>query len=158
MLTVRDKDPVVGGIPVSRVTEIQNSQPEIRARTVTPHTRAHRLKDSFRYAYAGLAYCFRTQRNFRIHLAIGMLGAVAGFLLNLSLLEWAIFVLTVGLVLAAEMVNTMIESLVDLVTGEYHELAKVAKDVAAGIVLLTSAGSVLVGALIFLPKLLSLLG
>jgi diacylglycerol kinase len=81
-----------------------------------------------------------------------------GLVLGLSTLEWAIFVLTVGLVLAAEMVNTMIESLVDLVTGEYHNLARIAKDVAAGIVLLTSIGSVLVGTLIFLPRLLAVLG
>jgi diacylglycerol kinase len=82
---------------------------------------------------------------------------VAGVLLGLSVVEWAIFAAMVTLVLAAEMVNTMIESLVDLVTQEYHPLAKVAKDVAAGIVLLTAIGSIIVGLLIFLPKLLAVI-
>jgi diacylglycerol kinase (ATP) len=82
---------------------------------------------------------------------------VAGVLLGLSVVEWAVFAAMVVLVLAAEMVNTMIESLVDLVTQEYHPLAKVAKDVAAGIVLLTAIGSIVVALLIFLPKLLAMI-
>jgi diacylglycerol kinase len=127
-------------------SEIRNSKFEIRG-----------LVASFGYAFAGLAYCFRTQRNFRIHISIGLLGAVAGVLLGLSLVEWAVFAAMVTLVLAAEMVNTMIESLVDLVTQQYHPLAKVAKDIAAGIVLLTAIGSVVVGLLIFLPKFLALI-
>src|SRR6187200_651267 len=90
------------------------------------------LVQSFRFAFAGLAYCFRTQRNFRIHIAIGLLAVLAGVLLGLTWPEWAVIVLLIVLVLAAEMVNTMVESLVDLVTTEYHPLAKVAKDVAAG--------------------------
>ena len=77
--------------------------------------------------------------------------------LGLSWVEWAVLAATVVLVLAAEMTNTMVEALVDLVTVEYHPLAKVAKDVAAGIVLLTAIGSVVVGLFIFLPKLLAAL-
>ena len=78
-------------------------------------------------------------------------------MLGFSPLEWAALALMVVLVLAAEMVNTMVEALVDLVTTEYHPLAKVAKDVAAGVVLLTSIGAVVVGLLIFGPKLLAAL-
>jgi diacylglycerol kinase len=107
---------------------------------------------SFRFAFAGLAYSFKTQRNFRIHVAIALLAVLAGIIVGLSWVEWAVVALLVVLVLAAEMVNTMIESLVDLVTQEYHPLAKVAKDVAAGVVLLTAIGAVVVGVLIFLPK------
>ena len=114
------------------------------------------LVQSFRFAFAGLAYCFRTQRNFRIHIAIGLLAVLAGVLLGLTWPEWAVIALLIVLVLAAEMVNTMVESLVDLVTTEYHPLAKVAKDVAAGIVLLTALGAIVVGLLIFGPKLLAL--
>jgi diacylglycerol kinase (ATP) len=88
-------------------------------------------------------------------LAVAFLGTLVGVLLGLSLTEWAVFATMVVLVMAAEMVNTMIEALVDLVTQQYHPLAKVAKDVAAGVVLLTAIGSVVVGLLIFLPKLLS---
>ena len=93
--------------------------------------------------------------NSRITPAIIM--AVVGLFLGLSLTEWAVFATLVVLVLAAEMTNTMVEALVDLVTQEYHPLAKIAKDVAAGIVLLTAIGAVVVGLFIFLPKLLAAL-
>ena len=117
--------------------------------------RAKTLLSSFGFAFAGLGYCLRTQRNFRIHVSIAFVGTVVGLLLGLSLLEWAVFALMVVMVLAAEMVNTMVEALVDLVTVEYHPLAKVAKDVAAGVVLLTAIGAVVIGLLIFLPRLLA---
>lgn len=112
---------------------------------------------SFAYAFAGLRYCFRTQRNFRIHIAIAILAALLGIFLGLTWAEWALVATMIVLVLAAEMVNTMIESLVDLVTQQYHPLAKIAKDVSAGIVLVTAIGATVVGALIFLPKLLAVL-
>jgi len=134
-----------------RDSKIQNPKSKISV------GRANTLVSSFGYAFAGLGYCLRTQRNFRIHLSIAFLGTIAGLLFGLSLLEWAIFGVMVVTVLAAEMVNTMVEALVDLVTSEYHPLAKVAKDVAAGVVLLTAIGSVVVGMLIFLPKLLAAL-
>jgi diacylglycerol kinase len=118
--------------------------------------RADTLLSSFGYAFAGIRYCFRTQRNFRIHLAFTVAALVAGLYLGLSWAEWGVIAVMVVLVLAAEMVNTMIESLVDLVTTEYHPLAKVAKDVAAGIVLLSAIGSVVVGVMIFLPKIIAL--
>ena len=122
------------------------------------HTRAHTLVSSFGYAFAGLAYCFRSQRNFRIHLAIALVASLVGIFLGLAWVEWAVLAAMVTLVLCAEMVNTMIEALVDLVTAEYHPLAKVAKDVAAGIVLVTAIGAVAVGLAIFLPKLLGAVG
>ena len=110
---------------------------------------------SFRYAFAGLAHCFRTQRNFRIHIAAAVLAALLALFLGLTFVEWAVLTLLVVMVMAAEMVNTMVEALVDLVTAEYHPLAKVAKDVAAGIVLLTAIGAVAVGLLVFGPKVLA---
>ncbi|HKP53716.1 MAG TPA: diacylglycerol kinase family protein [Chloroflexia bacterium] len=116
-----------------------------------------KIGESFRYAFAGLGYCFRTQRNFRIHIAAAFVVGLLGAFLGLSLTEWAVLALLVVMVLAAEMVNTMVEALVDLVTTQYHPLAKVAKDVAAGVVLLTAIGAVVVGLLIFGPKMLSAL-
>lgn len=113
---------------------------------------------SFGYAFAGLAYCFRTQWNFRVHIGIGLLVALVGVVLGLTWVEWAVVAILVVVVLAAEMVNTMVEALVDLVTEEYHPLARVAKDVAAGVVLLTAIGAAVVGALIFLPKIVVVLG
>jgi diacylglycerol kinase len=128
-------------------------KPEIRnpptARGLLPA-----IVQSFRFAFAGLWYCFRTQRNFRIHIAAAFLATLVGAFLRLSATEWAVVALLVVMVLAAEMVNTMVESLVDLVTTEYHPLAKVAKDVAAGVVLLTAIGAVVLGMLIFGPKVL----
>ncbi|MGA7732597.1 MAG: diacylglycerol kinase family protein [Chloroflexia bacterium] len=109
----------------------------------------------FVYAWAGVRYCFRTQRNFRVHIGIGIVAVVLGLLLGLGWVEWALVATVIALVLAAEMVNTMVESLVDLVTQQYHPLAKVAKDVSAGVVLLTAIGAAVVGILIFLPKLLA---
>ncbi len=131
--------------------EALNTQPEVAP------ARAGTLLSSFGFAFAGLRYCLRTQRNFRIHLALALTGTLVGLLLGLTLLEWALFATMVTIVLAAEMVNTMVESLVDLVTTEYHPLAKVAKYVAAGIVLLIAIASVAVGLLIFAPRLLALL-
>ena len=121
----------------------------------TQPARAKTLLASFGYAGAGLLYCIRTQRNFRIHVAAAILALIAGFILELALTEWAIIALLVVMVLAAEMVNTMVEALVDLVIQDYHPLAKVAKDVAAGVVLLTAGGAVVVGVLIFVPKLIA---
>lgn len=125
--------------------------PESKTQNPKPGVR-HPLLASFGYAFAGLAHCFRTQRNFRIHISIALLAALMGYFLGLSFVEWATFATMVTLVLAAEMVNTMVEALVDLVTQDYNPLAKVAKDVAAGVVLLTAMGSVVVGLLVFLPK------
>jgi len=78
-------------------------------------------------------------------------------LLGLSWVEWALLATIITLVMAAEMVNTMIESLVDLVTQDYHPLAAIAKDIAAGVVLLTAVGAVVVGVFLFLPRLWVLL-
>lgn len=117
-----------------------------------------KIVNSFRFAFAGLFYVARTQRNFRIHMAITLLALLAGLLLGLHLIEWTVFALTVTVVLAAEMTNTMIEALVDLVSPDYHPLAKISKDVAAGVVLLTAIGAVIVGLLIFGPKALALVG
>jgi diacylglycerol kinase len=119
---------------------------------VEQHPSRARFLASFGYAFAGLAYCFRTQRNFRIHTSVAIVVALAGLWLGLSWVEWAVVAILVVVVLSAEMVNTMVEALVDLVTEEYHPLAKVAKDVAAGVVLLSAIGSVVVGVLIFTPR------
>jgi diacylglycerol kinase (ATP) len=111
------------------------------------------LLTSFKYAFAGLWYVFRTQRNARIHLSVATAVVAVGLWLGLSRTEWAIIVLTIGLVLSAEAFNTVAEAAVDLATAEYHPLAKVAKDVAAGAVLLMAIAAVIVGLLILGPPL-----
>jgi len=108
---------------------------------------------SFKYAFSGVWYVLRTQRNARIHAAVASAVIVLGLWLGLSRTEWAIIALTIGLVLAAESFNTVAEAAVDLATAEYHPLAKIAKDVAAGAVLLMAIAAVVVGLLILGPPL-----
>lgn len=119
---------------------------------------ASNLFVSFRYAWAGLSYTFLTQRNFRIHLVIGTVALLLSILLGLSRVEIAIIGLTSGVVLTMELLNTAIESVVDLTVRQtYHELAKIAKDCAAGAVLVSAFAAVLVAGSLLLPPLLELL-
>jgi diacylglycerol kinase len=114
------------------------------------------LLQSFRYAFAGLWQALHTQRNARIHLLATVAVTAMGLWLRLDAVRWAVLVLTISLVFFAEMVNTVVEAIVDLVTPEYHPLAKVAKDVSAGAVLVTAMAAVVVGLLILGPPLLIL--
>ena len=113
---------------------------------------------SFKYAWAGVSYAFTTQRNFRIHTIIGTLAVSLGLFLNVSAAEMAIITLTCATVMVLELLNTAIEAVVDLTVKQtYHELAKIAKDCAAGAVLLSAIAAVMVAAWILLPPLLKLL-
>jgi len=115
--------------------------------------RSQNLLQSFRFACSGLWYALRTQRNTRIHLTIAVAAVGLGIWLRLSRTQWAILALTIGFVLAGEMLNTVAETLVDLVSPDYHPLAKIVKDVTAGAVLLTAIVSVIVGLLMLGPPL-----
>ena len=108
---------------------------------------------SFQHAYQGIVSAVRTQRNLRFHFfaALGVL--VASLILGVSGLELAVLVLTIGFIFVVEMLNTALEFVVDLVTTEYHPLAKLAKDVSAGAVLVSSVGAVLVGFLVLADNL-----
>jgi diacylglycerol kinase (ATP) len=108
---------------------------------------------SFEHAYRGLVYAVRTQRNMRIHVGIATLVLVASLLVEVSKLELTVLVLVILLVLITEMFNTALEFAVDLATKEYHPLAKLAKDISAGAVLVSSIGAVLVGYLILADDL-----
>lgn len=119
---------------------------------------APNLQISFKYAWAGLRYAFISQRNFRIHTVMGALAISSGVFLHLTAIEMAVIALTSALVLALELLNTAIESVVDLtVKQSYHELAKIAKDCAAGAVLISALGSLLVAGWLLLPPLLALI-
>ena len=110
---------------------------------------------SFKYAWMGVRYAFLTQRNFRIHTIIGTLALLLGAFLRVSTVEMAAIALTTALVMALELINTAIESVVDLVVQRtYSELAKIAKDCAAGAVLVAAVAAVLVASFILLPPLL----
>ncbi|HEY9619476.1 MAG TPA: diacylglycerol kinase family protein [Crinalium sp.] len=119
---------------------------------------ASNLLVSFAYAWGGIMYAFQTQRNFRIHLAVGTLAIALSIFLRLSRVEIAIIGLTIGAVLTMELLNTAIESVVDLTVKQtYHELAKIAKDCAAAAVLISALAAVLVAGSLLLPPLIQLI-
>ncbi|MCG9891968.1 MAG: diacylglycerol kinase family protein [Thermosynechococcaceae cyanobacterium MS004] len=113
---------------------------------------------SFQYAGAGLKYSFITQRNFRIHALVGTTAISLGLFFQLPPVELALIGLTIGLVMTLELLNTAIEAVVDLVVEtQYHELAKIAKDCAAGAVLMSTIASIGVAGCLLLPHFLKLL-
>ncbi|MBN3899873.1 MAG: diacylglycerol kinase family protein [Nostoc sp.] len=119
---------------------------------------ASNLFVSFKYAWAGISYSFQTQRNFRIHVSVCALAIALSVFLHLQAVEIAVIGITSGLVLALELLNTAIESLVDLTVKQtYHDLAKIAKDCAAGAVLVSALVAVLVAGTLLLPPLVRLI-
>jgi diacylglycerol kinase (ATP) len=104
---------------------------------------------SFRYAWHGIYLVVRYENNTRVHLLASVAAVVFGVFLELNALEWALVLMQIGLVWAAETFNTALEKLVDLVSPEYHPLAGKVKDIAAGAVLIVSLMSVVVGGIIF---------
>ena len=119
---------------------------------------ATNLLVSFKYAWQGVAYAFRTQRNFRIHVVVGSLAVSLAIALSLTPVETAVIILTCGVVLTMELINTALESVVDLAVEQtYHELAKIAKDCAAAAVLISAFISLSVAACLLLPPLWQLL-
>lgn len=119
---------------------------------------ANSLGSSFKYAWQGVKYAFMTQRNFRIHTVMTSVALALGFYLRATTVEMALISLTCAMVMVLELLNTALESVVDLtVKQSYHELAKIAKDCAAGAVLLASLASLLVAGFILLPHGLDLI-
>lgn len=113
----------------------------------------HSLLKSFGFAFEGIATEFKKGRNFRIQILMGILALILGWVLKISSEEWFDLIIVIASVLILELINTAIESMVDMISPEIQPKAKIAKDVSAGAVLVASAASVAVGALIFLPKI-----
>ncbi len=111
----------------------------------------------FGYALSGLWYVLRTQRNMRVHLSIAALAVLVGIVLHISAIEFALIFVTITIVFIAEMFNTVFELCVDLASPEYHPLAKIAKDVAAGAVLLSAIFAVVIGLFVFGPHVWTLI-
>ena len=112
---------------------------------------AHKFFRSFSYAIQGILTAMKEQ-NLRFHIVSAVVVVITGIVTGLSLTEWLILTLIIALVIGAEMFNTAIERVVDLSSPEIHPLAKDAKDIAAGAVLVFASASVIIGLLIFLPK------
>ena len=112
------------------------------------------LGDSFQNAWAGIRYALKTQRNIRIHISAAAIILVLSWLLDLSKFDFLFIVFAISLVFTAEMVNTAVEKTVDLFMSTYHPLAKIAKNVAAGAVLVAVINAVITGlAVLGLPLL-----
>ena len=111
---------------------------------------------SFFAAWQGVVYVVKTQRNMRIHLAVALLVILGGYFFEVSINEWLVLILIIAVVLIAESINTAVEATMDLLTEEYHPLAKIAKDTAAGAVLLAAISSVVIGIIIFYGKVYNL--
>lgn len=108
---------------------------------------------SFRYAFAGWWFVIRTQKNAWIHAMISVIVVVVAVGLQLSPTEWAILILTIGMVWIAEFLNTALEAVIDLVSPQQNPLAKVGKDVGAAAVLIAALSSIIIGLLIMGPRL-----
>ena len=100
----------------------------------------------------------KNENNFKREIALGIIALILSYILKIDKIEFIIVLTMICLVLTTEIINTAVERAVDLVTKEYHELAKIAKDVSAGSVLVTSIFSLIIGIIIFIPKIIILLG
>jgi diacylglycerol kinase (ATP) len=110
------------------------------------------LLDSFNYAFEGIIHVLRTQRNLRIHFIVAVVVLIAALLVNVSKIELVALLISISFVLLAEMINSAIEGTIDAVTTSFDPNAKIAKDIAAGAVLIASANAVVVGYLVFSGK------
>lgn len=115
--------------------------------------KVRKLLDSINYAIDGIIHTLKTQRNMKIHFIAAFCVLFLSLFLKISKLEVLILFFTISLVIITEMINTSIEATIDLITDKYHELAKIAKNVAAGAVLMASLNAIIVGYIIFFDRL-----
>lgn len=111
---------------------------------------------SFGYAFQGISELIKSEPNARIHLAATICALILGYFLKISHSEWCIILIIIALVWAAEAFNTVIEKLVDHLFNDYHETARITKDISSGAVLICSIAALICGLIIFLPKVLAL--
>ena len=112
-----------------------------------------RFLNSFKYALNGLRYTYQNEQNFIVHICIAVIIIISGFIFKISNIEWLIIIILIGLVVFAELINTSIETVVDLVSPEKHPLAKIAKDTASAAVLSLCTVAIICGLCIFMPKI-----
>lgn len=116
-----------------------------------------KLINSFKYAFSGIKTCIYKERNIKIHISIMFLVIISGMVLDINIYEWLVCLVLFGAVISAEMINTAIETVVDMITLKNDPLAKQAKDISAGAVLVLAIFSSLIGLIIFLPKIIKIL-
>jgi diacylglycerol kinase len=113
-----------------------------------------KLLKSFTYAFTGIKTTLASEANFKIHLLAAIMAIALGFAVNISNTEWVVIILCIAFVLSMEMINTAIEKLCNVVHKDIHPVIKAVKDIAAGAVLVAAVGSLIIGSVIFLPKIL----
>ena len=113
-----------------------------------------RLINSFKYAFEGIYTGLKIEQNMKIHFIIMILVIIFGIILKISKMEWIICIILFAFVISLELINTAIENTVDLITQEKNPKAKIAKDVAAGAVLVSAIASAIIGLIIFVPKII----
>ena len=114
--------------------------------------------ESFRCAFRGIVYIFKTERNFRFHIVFSLLVLLSSLTLNLSYVELSVILIMIAVVLTLEIINTIIENIMDFLCKNYNFKVKIIKDMASGAVLVSAFISVIVGYLIFVPKILVIIG
>lgn len=161
-----------GPIDTARIRELtqkQKRQNDLNAKQQAKHERKvayvenepirfARLRKSFKFAFQGFIYVWKTQPNMKIHTIVAMLAVIMGFIFHISAAEWLSVILVIGLVIMLEVINTAIETLVDLYTEDFSFLAGISKDLGATTVLIMAITSIVVGLVVFLPKILALFG
>lgn len=161
-----------GPIDTARIRELtqkQKRQNDLNAKQQAKHERKvayvenepirfTRLRKSFKFAFQGFIYVWKTQPNMKIHTIAAALAIIMGFVFHISAAEWLSIILVIGLVIMLEVINTAIETLVDLYTEDFSFLAGISKDLGATTVLIMAITSIVVGLVVFLPKILALFG
>lgn len=117
----------------------------------------HSWAQTFLCAGRGIIYALTTQRNMRVHCVVACLAVLLGIVFRVELVEWLVIVVMIAMVIALEIANTALEALVDLVSPGYSELARIAKDCAAGAVFVCAITALIVGIIVFAPRILSLI-
>lgn len=120
---------------------------------MNPKQECKKIINSFKYAIEGFISSFKTERNMKIHILAMIIVIALGLYVKLSMIEWCVIAIIIALVIASELFNTAIETIVDMISPEKNPKAKLAKDISAAAVLALAIGAIVIGIIIFLPKL-----
>ena len=121
---------------------------------MNPKKECKKIINSFKYAIEGFISSFKTERNMKIHILVMIVVIILGIIVKLDKIEWCICTIIISLVISAELFNTAIETVVDMISPEKNEKAKLAKDISAAAVLTLAIGAIVIGIVIFIPKLI----
>ena len=116
----------------------------------------HRFFNSVNYSMAGLRYAYKNEQSMTIHVTMTASVIILGIVLDITRMEWIICIFLLGMIMATELINTALEAVVDLVTQDYHPLAKIAKDTASAAVFIFSIVAAIIGGFIFIPHIIDL--